>query len=121
MMRAAILIAYPLVWAYGAFAQNIPADCEGVLKTLGKQGDGEEVSFDAILRKYGLTDPALALLAQIVRAADSHPSSPHPAGEGLRWIAHGFSTLGLSDHQILEQEFIVYNALYAECNKRVAA
>ena len=82
---------------------------------------GEEVSFDAILRKYGLTDPALALLAQIVRAADSHPSNPHPAGEGLRWIAHGFSTLGLSDHQILEQEFIVYNALYAECNKRVAA
>lgn len=39
MMRAAILIAYPLVWAYGAFAQNIPADYEGVLKTLGKQGD----------------------------------------------------------------------------------
>ena len=38
-MRAAILIAYPLVWAYGAFAQNIPADYEGVLKTLGKQGD----------------------------------------------------------------------------------
>jgi hypothetical protein len=82
---------------------------------------GEEVSFDAILRKYGLTDPVLALLAQIVRAADSHQGSPHPAGEGLRWIAHGFSTLDLSDHEILEREFIVYDALYAECGKRVAA
>ena len=81
---------------------------------------GEEVSFEAILRKHGLTDPALALLAQIVRAADSHPSSPHPAGEGLRWIAHGFSTLGLSDHEILEREFIVYDALFAECKRRVA-
>ncbi len=79
---------------------------------------GEEVSFDAILRKYGLAEPALALLAQVVRAADSTPSNPHPAGEGLRWIAHGFSALGLSDHQILEKEFIVYDALYAECSRR---
>jgi ABC-type lipoprotein export system ATPase subunit len=38
---------------------------------------GEDVSFDAILKNYGLGDPALALLAQIVRAADSHPTNPH--------------------------------------------
>ena len=80
---------------------------------------GEKVSFDAILAKYGLTDPALSLLAEIVRAADSHPTNPHPAGEGLRWVAHGFSALGLSDHEILEREFIVYDALFAECRKRL--
>jgi hypothetical protein len=80
---------------------------------------GEDVSFDSILKKHGLTDPALALLAQIVRAADSHPTNPHPAGEGLRWIAHGFSALGLSDREILEREFGVYDALYAECRQRV--
>lgn len=80
---------------------------------------GEEVSFDAILKKYRLADPALHLLAEIVSAADSHPSNPHPAGEGLRWIAHGFSALGLSDHEILASEFIVYDALYAECERRV--
>ena len=82
---------------------------------------GEDVSFDSILKKYGLRDPALALLAEIVRAADSHPSKPHPAGEGLRWVAFGFSALGLSDHEILQREFIVYDALYAECQRRVAA
>ena len=37
-----------------------------------------------VLKKYKLTDPALLLLGEIVRAADSHPSNPHPAGEGLR-------------------------------------
>ena len=81
---------------------------------------GEEVSFDAILKLHRLDDPALAMLAQIVRAAESHPSNPHPAGEGLRWIAHGFSVLGLSDHEILEREFIVYDALFAECQRRIA-
>jgi hypothetical protein len=63
-------------------------------------------------------DPALALLGEIVRAADSHPSRPHPAGECLRWIAHGYSALGLSDHDILQREFPVYDALYAECKRR---
>jgi hypothetical protein len=81
---------------------------------------GEDVSFDSILKKYALDDPALRLMAGIVRAADSKPSKPHHAGEGLRWIAHGFSKLGLTDHQILEREFILYDALYAECKARTA-
>jgi hypothetical protein len=82
---------------------------------------GEDVSFDSILNKYALNDPALRLLAEIVRAADSHPTNPHAAGEGLRWIAHGFSKLDLSDHDLLDREFIVYDALYTECKERSAS
>ena len=82
---------------------------------------GEDVSFNSILKKYNLTNPALQLLGEIVRAADSHPANPHPAGEGLRWVAFGFSALGLSDYEILEREFVVYDALYAECRRQVAA
>ena len=88
-------------------------DCE-----FGHHGD--DVSFNSLLKRYDLTDPALILLGEIVRAADSHPSNPHLAGEGLRWIAGGFGALGLSDHEILEREFIVYDALYAECRQRMA-
>ena len=80
---------------------------------------GEDVSFNSILKKYRLSDPALVLLGEIVRAADSHPLNPHPAGEGLRWIAHGFSELGLSDDKILDREFVVYDALYGECRREV--
>jgi hypothetical protein len=94
-----------------------PFDIEGC--ELGHHG--EDVSFNAILKKYNLTDPALVLLGEIVRAADSHPSNPHLAGEGLRWVAFGFNALGLSDHEILEREFIVYDALYAECKRRARA
>src|SRR5256885_9201709 len=62
---------------------------------------GEDVSFDSILKKYKLVDPAVARLGEIVRAADLHPKNPHPAGEGLRWIAGGFGLLWISDYQIL--------------------
>jgi hypothetical protein len=79
---------------------------------------GEDVSFNSILKKFRLTDPALKLLGEIVRAADSNPHNPHAAGEGLRWIAHGFSALGLSDHEVLQREYIVYDALYQECKRR---
>ena len=89
-------------------------DCE-----LGHHG--EDVSFNSILKKYKLTDAALVLLGEIVRAADSRPANPHSAGEGLRWIAAGFGGLGLTDHEILEREFIVYDALYAECKHRVTS
>src|SRR6266853_6921675 len=50
-----------------------PFDIEGC--ELGHHG--EDVSFDSILKKYRLDDPALRLLAEIVRAADSHPANPH--------------------------------------------
>jgi hypothetical protein len=80
---------------------------------------GEDVSFNSILKKYELTEPALILLGEIVRAADSRPRQPHAAGEGLRWIAAGFGALGLTDHQILEREFVVYDALYAECKRQL--
>ena len=80
--------------------------------------NGEDVSFNSILKKYKLIDPALVLLGEIVRAADSHPQEPHPVGEGLRWIARGFGALGFRDHEILKREFIVYDALYAECKRR---
>ncbi|MFL6446397.1 MAG: chromate resistance protein ChrB domain-containing protein, partial [Bryobacteraceae bacterium] len=73
---------------------------------------GEDVSFNSILKKHSLNDPALRLLAEIVRAADSHLTNPHAAGEGLRWIAHGFSKLGLSYHELLNREFILYDACY---------
>ena len=99
------------------FEKRLLEERKRVLKELGHHG--EDVSFDSIVKKYELADPALRLLAAIVRAADSRPPNPHPAGEGLRWVAHGFSALGLTDHEILAREFAVYDALYAECRRRM--
>jgi len=56
-----------------------------------------------------------------VKVDHSRPTNPHAAGEELPWIAHGSSTLGLSDHDLLDREFILYDALYAECKERSAS
>jgi len=83
---------------------------------------GKKCSFDAILEKYGLaSDPALELLARIVNGADTDNSLwNQPESAGLKAIARGFRDLGFADdHQINAAEWIVYDALYAYCRRRV--
>jgi hypothetical protein len=96
----------------------IPYDVKGV--ELGHHG--QECSFDAIVKKYGLDrDPALRLLAKIVNGADTDNALwRQPESAGLEAIAEGFRHLGLADdHQILAAESIVYDALFAYCRRAV--
>ena len=96
----------------------IPYDIEGV--ELGHHG--KECSFDAILKKYGLTgDPALVLLARIVNGADTDNTLwRQPESAGLNAIAEGFRHLGFKDdHELNAAEWIVYDALYAYCQAMV--
>ena len=81
---------------------------------------GEECSFDAIVRAYGLTDPALARLALIVRGADTDAKDLTPESRGLEAIAEGFQLAYQDDQAQLAAELPVYDALYAYCRRRVA-
>jgi hypothetical protein len=73
--------------------------------------------FEAFVEKYRIDDPAVRLLAQIVHGADvSADLYGRPEAPGLNAIAEGFRHLGLrDDHEILEREWVVYDALYAYC------
>ena len=96
----------------------IPYDVKDV--ELGHQG--KECSFEAILKKYGLTkNPALVLLGKIVNGADTDNTLYHqPEGPGLEAIAEGFRHLGYKDdHAVNAAEWIVYDALYAYCQEMV--
>jgi hypothetical protein len=95
----------------------VPFDVPGA--ELGHHGD--KVSFEAIVEKYKLTDPALLLLAQIVNGADGKPETyGRPEGPGLNAIAEGFRQLGFKDdHEMLAAESVVYDALYAYCQGQV--
>ncbi|MDB5314009.1 MAG: hypothetical protein JWO38_8211 [Gemmataceae bacterium] len=77
-------------------------------------------SFEAIVRKYQIDDPAVWLLAEIVHGADVSPDLyGRPESPGLKAIAEGFRHLGLKDdHEVLTKEFVVYDALYADCRAK---
>lgn len=94
----------------------IPFDAQGV--ELGHHG--EMCSFDAIVEKYGLKDPALLRLAAIVRAADTGAYEKEPVSAGLEAIAVGHSLRHPDDLENLEAQFEVYDALYTWCRLDVA-
>jgi hypothetical protein len=78
-------------------------------------------SFESILLKYGLGDPSLKRLADIVHGADIEADIDRaPESAGLRAIAMGFRKLyGDRDLEKLEAETPVYDALFAWCQKQV--
>jgi hypothetical protein len=77
-------------------------------------------TFDAIIAKYGLTDPALLRLARIVNAADTDKLSSDPYAAGLEAIAVGYSLRYPDDRENLDRQFEVYDGLYAWCRLSVA-
>ena len=78
---------------------------------------GPECTFDAIIKKYNLTDRALQRLALIVRGADTTAKDLTPESRGLEAIADGFRLVYQNDHELLERELPVYDALYAYCRE----
>lgn len=80
-------------------------------------------SFEAIVSKYRIEDPAILLLSKIVHGADvAEDFYGQPEAAGLEAIAEGFRHLDLKDdHEVLAKEFIVYDALYAYCREEVKA
>lgn len=95
----------------------IPFDVEGA--ELGHHG--ERCSFDAFVERYRPEDPALQLLARIVRGADTAARDLEPESWGLYAVASGFREIARDDRDNLAKQFPVYDALYAYCRTRLAA
>ncbi|PXX29614.1 MULTISPECIES: chromate resistance protein ChrB domain-containing protein [Burkholderia] len=95
----------------------VPYDVPGV--ELGHHG--ERCSFDAFLDKYRLNDPALLELAAIVRGADTGRLDLTPEATGLYAISIGLSTNFADDHEQLRHGMVMYDALYAWCQREARA
>jgi len=91
----------------------IPYDVDGV--ELGHV-DGR-CSFESIMLKYGLDDPALKRMAAVVHGADVEADADRtPQSAGLKAIAMGFRRVyGERDAEKLEAEMGLYDALYEWC------
>jgi len=91
--------------------EAIPYDVPDVAFT----HDGDRCSFDAFLKTYRLTDPALEQLALIVRGADTAHPELAPQSAGLLAVSLGLSRNFADDHEMLKHGMVMYDALYAWC------
>jgi hypothetical protein len=79
-------------------------------------------SFETLVDDYGISDPAIAVLARVVHGADvSEDRDATPQSRGLEAIAEGFALLGLDDQRQLELELPVYDALYVWAQHQTGA
>ena len=78
-------------------------------------------SFESIMLKYELKDPALVRLSKIVHAADvATDIDKDPIARGLDAIAVGYGLRYPDDEENLDYQFEVYDSLYAWCRLQVA-
>jgi len=79
----------------------------------------EKCSFDAIVEKYRITDPAVLELAKIVRAADTDKMELSSEAAGLEAIMTGIGITSKDDHESIEKARPVYDALYTNCKLKL--
>jgi len=78
-------------------------------------------SFEVLVEEYEINDPAVQLLARIVHGADvADDRDATRQSPGLQAVAEGFHYIYADDHEQLDAELVVYDALYAWCQKQVA-
>ncbi len=111
-----LFVARDEVATVAAQTGAIPFDVEGV--ELGHVSG--RCSFESIILKYQLSDPALAKLAKIVHGADvAADLQIVPEAAGLRAVAHGFALIhGEDDQAKIHLETPVYDALYTWCQSQ---
>ena len=115
-------------------AEFLFAAAESVLEAADREGaipfDFKEVelghqdghcSFVSIIEKYGLKDPALLAMAEVINAADTGQMESKPYAAGIEAIARGYSLRFPDDLENLEHQFEVLDALYAFFRLKVAA
>jgi len=74
---------------------------------------GEFCTFDTIIKKHKLTDPALLQMAVIIRGADTDRFEIAKQSAGLWAISAGLSHNYKNDFEMLEVGMKVYDALYS--------
>ncbi|WP_343746354.1 chromate resistance protein ChrB domain-containing protein [Chitinophaga sp.] len=95
----------PLAEAEGA----IPFDIVGVEYTHYE----DQCTFDYIIKKHGIDDPAVLIMAPIVRGADTDRHDFAAQASGLWAISAGLAYNESDDQALLEKGMMLYDALYS--------
>jgi AraC-like DNA-binding protein len=74
---------------------------------------GDHCTFDFFVLKYKIKDPAIPVIARIVRGADTDRFDIALQSSGLWAISAGLAYNFTNDHQLLEKGFMIYDALHS--------
>ncbi len=88
--------------------------------------DASGSTFRKIMDKYGVANPALTMMAEIIESGVTHVFHHHEPdysvanlkfaeGVGLDSLAHGMMYATASDAENVAQSMIIYDALYSSC------
>ena len=93
-------------------ADAIPFDMRGVELGHQRRDDGQDCTFETILRRYELTDPVLWKLAEAVHEADLEDDRfDAPEAAGLDAVLRGLS-MTLDDDAVLAVTHPMFDGLY---------
>ena len=73
----------------------------------------DRCTFDYIVKKYKIKDPAVLVIADIVRGADTDRHDIAKEAAGLFAISAGLSYNITDDQQLLQTGMVIYDALYS--------
>ena len=73
----------------------------------------EQCTFDYIVKKYKINDPAILIIGGIVRGADTDRHHIAKESAGLWAISAGLSYNITDDYELLENGMVLYDALYS--------
>jgi len=104
-----IYVPFDEVVAKAAALDAIPFDIPDVEFT----HYNEECTFDYIIKKYQISDPAVLIMAKIIRGADTDRHDLAKEAAGLWAISAGLSHNITNDTELLETGLKLYDALYS--------
>ncbi|MDH7461233.1 chromate resistance protein [Chitinophagaceae bacterium 26-R-25] len=73
----------------------------------------DQCTFDYIVKKYNITDPAISIIATIVRGADTDRHDIAKEAAGLWAISAGLAHNITDDQELLKTSTLIYDALYS--------
>lgn len=104
-----IYVPFDQVMAKSKELDAIPFDIPGVEFT----HYNDECTFDYIVKKYQIKDPAVLIMSKIVRGADTDQHDIAKESAGLWAISAGLSHNITDDSELLKNGIVMYDALYS--------
>lgn len=104
-----IYVPFDEVLAKAEVLNAIPFDIPNVEYTHYK----EECTFDYIVKKHEIKDPAILIMAKIVRGADTDQHEIAKESAGLWAISAGLSYNITNDAELLASGMVIYDSLYS--------